>query len=255
MVVPSVGTPCHTNSVSLSFFLTSTFQVTSSLSLSISLMSGGRGGRGGGGYKAPTGGQLFLKRSAQECGLDDRNLRTLQDITKPLLFPTFKWHSSGTPWTTEDEVTEVVSVKRPTTAYLIRKGRDMNHRMQSSPYYLRPTQDVDVVRYKKQHRPNVTCDKVVLEEMGHAAMTGWIPAELLGKKQPLVEEVVKDLTSEELAAIELKAKDNEEGEGEEEDELLLEQEGEEDDAEDYVTNHYESEGDESDGGGDAEPTF
>ena len=91
--------------------------------------------------------------------------------------------------------------------------------------------------------------------MGRAAMTGWIPAELLGKKQPLVEEIVKDLTSEELAAIELKAKDNEEGEGEEEDELLLEQEGEEDDAEDYVTNHYESEGDESDGGGDAEPTF
>ena len=218
-------------------------------------MSGGRGGRGGGGYKAPTGGQLFLKRSAQECGLDDRNLRTLQDITKPLLFPAFKWHSSGTPWTTEDEVTEVVSVKRPTTAYLIRKGRDMNHRMQSSPYYLRPTQDVDVVRYKKQYRPNVTCDKVVLEEMGRAAMAGWIPAELLGKKQPLVEEIVKDLTSEELAAIELKAKDNEEGEGEEEDELLLEQEGEEDDAEDYVTNHYESEGDESDGGGDAEPTF
>ncbi len=53
-------------------------------------------GRGRGrGRAPPTGGRLFLMRSAEECGYDVRNLRSLQDITKPELFPPMLLHSSG----------------------------------------------------------------------------------------------------------------------------------------------------------------
>ena len=52
-------------------------------------------GRGRGKYTPPTGGRAFLMRSAEECGLDSRNLRSLQDITRPALFPDIKLHSSG----------------------------------------------------------------------------------------------------------------------------------------------------------------
>jgi hypothetical protein len=223
----------------------------------------------GGGYKAPTGGQLFLKRSAEECGLDDRNLKTLQDITKPILFPPFKWHSSGIPWTTQDESPHVVTAKQRPNANLIRKGRDMQHALNQLPTFLRPTQEVDVERYSisssshsnkrtKRHKAaSAACDARVLAHMGRAANIQYIPKELLG----LAPVVAKDLTLEELAALELKLKDGTgvapEGEEEEGDEdLIAEQDEEEEEAEDYVMNHYESEGDESDGGGeDAEPTF
>ncbi len=53
-------------------------------------------GRGRGrGRAPPTGGRLFLMRSAEECGYDARNLRSLQDITRPELFPPMLLHSSG----------------------------------------------------------------------------------------------------------------------------------------------------------------
>jgi hypothetical protein len=53
-------------------------------------------GRGRGrGRAPPTGGRLFLMRSAEECGFDSRNLRSLQDITRPQLFPDIMLHSSG----------------------------------------------------------------------------------------------------------------------------------------------------------------
>ncbi len=53
-------------------------------------------GRGRGrGRAPPTGGRLYLMRSAEECGFDSRNLRSLQDITRPQLFPDILLHSSG----------------------------------------------------------------------------------------------------------------------------------------------------------------
>jgi len=201
-----------------------------------------------------------LQRSAQECGLDDRNLKTLQDITRPSLFPPFEWHSSGS-----SEVDADVKIRPTYNTYLIRKGRDITHRMQQSPCYLRPTQEVDVLRYRKkrQRRP---CDMAVLEYLGHAASKEYIPDELLGKK-PVARDMnnndlltTDNMSLEELAAMELlKSKEKEDGEeGEEEEDVdddgLFEKEEEDEEAEDYVMNHYESEGDESDGGDD-EPTF
>jgi len=55
----------------------------------------GRGRGRGRGRAPPTGGRAFLMRSADECGLDSRNLRSLQDITRPALFPDILLHSSG----------------------------------------------------------------------------------------------------------------------------------------------------------------
>jgi hypothetical protein len=53
-------------------------------------------GRGRGrGRAPPSGARLLLQRSAKEAGLDDGNLRGLQDITKPFLFPDYEWHSNG----------------------------------------------------------------------------------------------------------------------------------------------------------------
>jgi hypothetical protein len=136
-------------------------------------MSGrGRGKK----YIPPSGGRMFLMRSAEECGLDSRNLRSLQDITRPTLFPPIKLHSSGdnrmllvseqhnqtenSLLKQEDEsITEtkkqVVGVKRSAqTLSLISKGREIHHRIQNSVFYVRPTKDVpDVVRYCDSARP------------------------------------------------------------------------------------------------------
>ena len=55
----------------------------------------GRGRGRGRGRAPPSGARLLLQRSAQEAGLDAGNLRSLQDITKPALFPDYEWHSNG----------------------------------------------------------------------------------------------------------------------------------------------------------------
>eukprot|EP00979_Chaetoceros_neogracilis_P003719 scaffold656_cov271-Chaetoceros_neogracile.AAC.29 len=142
-------------------------------------MSGRGRGRGRGKYAPPTGGRAFLMRSAEECGLDSRNLRSLQDITRPALFPDIKLHSSGDnrllrileakkaeeaakaeaaghPIIPEDEEpVQLAGVKRTAqTLFLITKGREIHHRMQNSVFYVRPTKEVpDVVRYSDSIRP------------------------------------------------------------------------------------------------------
>mmetsp|Transcript_2561 Transcript_2561/g.5914 ORF Transcript_2561/g.5914 Transcript_2561/m.5914 type:complete len:175 (-) Transcript_2561:1036-1560(-) len=55
-------------------------------------------GRGRGkkkGYTPPSGAQLFLRRSLDECGLSGHTIRSVQDITRPALFPNIRLHSSG----------------------------------------------------------------------------------------------------------------------------------------------------------------
>jgi hypothetical protein len=221
-------------------------------------MSGGRG-RGRGAYKPPTGAQLLMQRTAQESGLDERNLRSLQDLTKPPLYPDFLWHSTGRPFRPEDE-TDIVTVTKLTQSmvYLIRKSRDIHHRMQRSTFYLRSSsQEIDIARYSKKPRQQTeACDKVVIEHLGKIASGRFLPDELL---QPSIRAAAAraELQKRNVLlddAIETKGEPGESEEEEENVEEIEDPEEDEEDVEDYTTNYYASE-DESDGGGDNEPTF
>jgi hypothetical protein len=238
-------------------------------------MSGGRGGGGGRGRgrAPPTGARLMLQRSAQEAGLDGSNLRSLQDITKPQLFPDYNWHSSGQLLGDAPPESTQAQKRSPSTIYLINKSREMHHRFQTSPHYVRPTQEVDVVRYGKRPRP-VEPDVAVLEDMGKkVAQAKYLPPELLQKtgiallsmKELNASDSLgpsKVLTLEELATQELERRrreaataEGEDGDGDENSDDAQEQDEEEEEVADYTTNYYESE-DESDGGGDGgEATF
>ena len=254
------------------------------LSLFAANMSGRGRGRGRGGRGPPSGARLLLQRSAQEAGLDSGNLRSLQDITKPKLFPDFEWHSSGgqqshhegDPTTTpaaplpqkpQPPPATAQSSKRATAPniYLINKSREIQHRFQESSFYVRPSQEVDVVRYNKRPRP-LEPDVHVAESIGKTADPRYLPEELLPNKGaaatlPLTGGAGEDagapkraMTLEELAAEEQRKKvsgpvNNEEGEenGELSDGAEIEEEDEEEVA-DYTTNYYASD-DESGGGG------
>lgn len=239
-------------------------------------MSGRGRGRGRGARAPPSGARLLLQRSAQEAGLDAGNLRSLQDITKPQLFPDFEWHSSGheghdpqqaaaatatasssTP-ATGPQATAASKRAAASNVYLINKSRELNHRFQESPFYVRPSQEVDVVRYNKRPRP-LEPDAHVADHIGKTADSKYLPEELLPNKVAAsalkVGEIGDDglpkkaMTLDELAAEEQRKKAA--GEDGEEGELSDTQELEEEDEEevaDYTTNYYASE-DESDGGG------
>jgi hypothetical protein len=114
---------------------------------------------------------------------------------------------------------------------------------------VREKQEQDVVRYREQQaRPQ--------KSLGAA----YIPHELLqpspklkylgvvGKKRNAA------LTIQELEELEKKRLKTSEPD-ETENNIEREEESEEEDVADYTMNYYESEGDESDGGGDGEPTF
>jgi hypothetical protein len=224
-------------------------------------------GRGRGrGRAPPSGARLLLQRSAQEAGLDALSLRGLQDITKPLLFPDFEWHSSGRIGHAQDATPAVASQQavqskraKESMIYLINKGREIQHSFQESPFYVKPSQEVDVIRYNKRPRP-LEADAHVVAYMGKTADSRYIPTELLPDKAPKIS-LNKDgdgedalpkrvLTLEELAAEERKKKAAGE-EGEDEGELSDTQDLDEEDEEeiaDYTQDYYASD-DESDGGG------
>jgi hypothetical protein len=120
----------------------------------------------------------MLQRSAKEAGLD-HNLRTLQDITRPRLFPDYEWHSDGhirrhvsfvndeteemsmamsstksnpnKPPTTTSTTAATIAA-RASSVYLINKSREIHQRFQSSSYYVLPTLEADVVRYSHQQQ-------------------------------------------------------------------------------------------------------
>jgi len=103
-------------------------------------------GRGRGrGRPAESGGLLLLRRSAEECGLDSRNIRTLGDIaTHPPLYPDIELQYL----TPEDPTTSAAKRHSVQTIYLISKSREIQHRITNSVFYVRPTKDVpDVLRY------------------------------------------------------------------------------------------------------------
>jgi len=148
-------------------------------------------------------------RSAEECGLDSRNLRGLQDITRPSLFPDIKLHSSGDnrflrlmeqqlaeqqakaeaagePIPLDDRPKQLAGVKRSAqTLFLITKGREMHHRIQNSVFYVRPTKEVpDVIRYSDSTRgpPQIDGSVVLSNCLGGRKKTKlgrYVPEELV----------------------------------------------------------------------------
>jgi len=157
-------------------------------------------------------------------------------------------------------LTAVVKTKRSaSTIYLINKSREIHHRFQNSAFYVHPTQEADVIRHgKERQQQQQRADLLILKQMGKTADPDCIPPELLRdddlgniyghdggafKKRSL-----DDLAAEERAD-RRKRKENDEDEGQFSDAPDAMEEEEEEEDVDYGTNHYESEGDESAGGG------
>lgn len=229
-------------------------------------------GRGRGRGAPPSGAKLLLMRSAQESGLGENNLNSLIDITRPALFPEFNWEV--------EPADAAPRSKQTSTVYLINKGREIDHRIQTSSHWVRPSQtQVDVVRYKSDKRSHgavqTPSDVAVLDQMGKilASDEAYIPAELVpskrsgSRKRSLSGDMklTEGSTPKKGHLEELEKKERVRRMVEEStEENVLDEDAdqfsdapldeESDEVEDYMTNYYESEN-ESDGGGDAEATF
>ncbi len=236
----------------------------------------GRGRGRGRGRAPPSGARLLLQRSAKEAGLDDGNLRSLQDITKPQLFPDYEWHSSGrkghhlpgepivqpalsADGTTTNPLTPVAKPKRnSSTIYLINKSREIHHRFQNSAFYVHPSQEADVIRYgKERQQQQQRADLLILKQMGKTADPDYIPQELLRDEDlthvygdddgTFRKRSLDDLAAEERADRRRRRDNDGEDDGQYSD-TGDPMDDEDDEDVDYVTNHYESEGEESIGG-------
>lgn len=290
-------------------------------------------GRGRGRGRAPTsGGRQFLMRSAEECGFDSRNLRSLQDITRPQLFPDILLHSSGDnkylrimeeqqqqqqeeeeeeqqqiqhQQDQEDDEIQIIENKPNVklengsglngndtittnnkiiplqkqlsgtkrsiqTLYLITKGRDIHHRIQSSAFNVKSTKDVpDIIRYSDSTKqpPSVDASDVLshcLSGRTRTAMGQFVPEELVsgqkvGSSWGILsgnETLLTHGKATNVSEIEPRPRfgsiDNADGGFGDDDDL--EAQGSEDEGEDYVADYYASEGEESNGD-DNEATF
>jgi len=246
-------------------------------------------GRGRGrGRAPPSGARLLLQRSAKEAGLDEGNLRSLQDITRPQLFPDYEWHSSGRKGHNlpgdpveqpsqqmssavaagGDEVkplqsqplTALAKPKRsPSTIYLINKSREIHHRFQNSAFYVHPTQEADVIRHgKERQQQQQRADLLVLKQMDKTADPHYIPPELLRDDDlgniygldtgAFKKRSLDDLAAEERADRRKRREKEEEDDGQFSDAADAMDEEEEEDM-DYATNHYDSDDEASAGGG------
>jgi len=247
-------------------------------------------------------------RSAEECGLDSRNLRSLQDITKPSLFPDIKLHSSGNnsalrlleiqeeekrikleeiaagngnaaslpdadPKAQLDTKAKLSGVKRSAqTLFLMTKGREIQQRIQSSVFYVKPTKDVpDVVRYVDKSMsapPRIDVSAVLsncLRGRKKTKLGLYVPAELVTGQYQESARDGKDKSGATVNLADLEAKERyrkrfgSQDDGEQEggaaqgEDYDVADEGEEDEGEDYVKDHYES--DDMDGGDEGEATF
>lgn len=221
-------------------------------------MSGrGRGrGRGGGTLSAS---RLMLKRTALEAGLDDR---AVYDITRPPLFPDFTWHSSGRMWTDETEGTKELQVTKRSSSqvYMISKQRELSSKFQESPHYVSPSQQVDIERYNKRSRDK-PADTVVIESIQYSLAHDprYVPPELLDTaigRSSASPKQRKTLNVHKLEELEQRERERIASQNEQEDEFEegLMDDPEEEEAEDYTMNYYESE-DESDGDDGGEATF
>lgn len=255
---------------------------------------GGGGGRGGGrgGWGGGRGGlsqsKEFLKRSAQEAGLDDRHMKLLSDITKPALFPDILWNATGDGYwddTEENAISNelIVTKRTPSIFYIMNKQREIIDRMQRSCHYIRPAVTVDVVRYNTTNNYATPADVAVLNAMGMngklASDERYFPVELLphhpsnnlkkkasgstkrkhGNKLltnadgiPVLDDFGEEIMDEKGG--DGGGDDDGSNDDDEDNNLEIEDDGEEEDGEDYTTNYYESDNDD-DGGDDDEPTF
>jgi len=276
-------------------------------------------GRGRGKFTPPTGARLQLQKAAEECGFDARNLRSLQ--SRPELFPDILLHSSGLPMHAiqkrqeeqvqvkqeeeqkenatvkmEDSSQAVVMKKKSTiktvrrsakTSKLIRKGREMHHRMQNSPFFVRYTKDVpDVIRYSdtlkaEKSMENSEGGSMTMEDSSFTVVksvmlnclggrtatkqglffpeelvfgpkrlnnTGWLTDNENANKKLNLEALEKQEKLK-LRRIRMGLDDDDADKGENEfaDDDLVEEDDEEQDDGGYGVNYYESEGDESAG--------
>mmetsp|Transcript_1971 Transcript_1971/g.4302 ORF Transcript_1971/g.4302 Transcript_1971/m.4302 type:complete len:246 (+) Transcript_1971:69-806(+) len=243
-------------------------------------------GRGRGrGRAPPTGARLLLQRSAKEAGLDDRNLRNLQDITKPQLFPDYEWHSNGRkghnlpgePIVQASSVlsaaaengAELVAVAKPKRSaksiHLINKSREIHDRFQNSAYYVQLAQEADVIRHgKERQQQQRRADLLILKQMSKTADPQFIPPELLRDEDldnvygsdddTFRKRSLDDLAAEERADRRKRREEEGEDDGQFSDAPDAMDEEEEEDA-DYGTNHYESGDESAGGGGDDEAVF
>mmetsp|Transcript_22670 Transcript_22670/g.31981 ORF Transcript_22670/g.31981 Transcript_22670/m.31981 type:complete len:282 (-) Transcript_22670:71-916(-) len=163
------------------------------------------------------------------------------------------------------------------TVALISKGREMHYRMRNSVFYVRPTKDLpDVKRFSASKRPppRIDASAVLSHCLGGRTCTElgrFVPQELsTGQKlnHPIIDDTHNSNANNAANnnTTDLDANNNKDGKrrgsmdgGEDDDDNnenndYLNEEEEEEDGEDYVTNYYESEGEES-AGGDGEPTF
>jgi len=214
----------------------------------------------------------MLRRSAEESGLDSRNLRSLSGRYE--LYPDILLHSSGKKMDlSEKEKASNESgnassdskkqqklntpARTPSTIYLIAKMREIHYRIQNSPFHVKPdTSFPDVVRYSTLNKERKDVLSSCFNGKTETVQGKFIPDELLGSstkklKRKKTGGVLDGLTLEQLAKQELLSKGEEE-EGEEEEEALVD-EGEEEEGEDYVMDYYAS-ADEDSAGGD-EPVF
>jgi len=217
-------------------------------------MSGRGRGRGRGRRKPITVASNFVRRSAEESGLDSRNLRSLQQ--QKGLYPDIRFHSSGIKHaisTSDDEIpmnkkSKEISIpeRKPSTVYMITKHREMHYRIQNSSFYLKSESNLpDVLRYQKN---NDKSSKGILHDCFQEGkintnLGSFFPDELfscatgLEKKKKIIKEEYEE-----------KKVDDEDAEEEE-----LEENEEEEEGEDYVQDYYASDNDESVDGN--EPTF
>jgi hypothetical protein len=161
---------------------------------------------------------------------------------------------------------------------LIKKGREMHHRMQNSVFYVRCSKEVpDVVRFSdaRTRPPSRDASAVFSHCLGGRTRTSagqYVPDELVTGKQQQEQRAARRrrlgsnagidmnpmaapvLTLAELEAQEKKTAPTD-PDADNDDLPIIEDDEEEEEGEDYVMNHYESEGDDDGGDDDGEPTF
>jgi hypothetical protein len=192
---------------------------------------------------------------------------------------------------TAPSTTTLSRTKRlPVVTYMTNKQRELIAKWQASGHYVRPSQQVDVVRYGNYYKSNRLARSVVqavLNAMrsgaGHG-VTGagtaptntrnklaldeqYVPSELI-QTSTIAAGRMKSISGKKSAkALERLAENertgggnaaanagDEEG-GDEFDDDVLEEPAEEEDGEDYTTNHYNSDDDDGGDDGGDEPTF
>jgi hypothetical protein len=87
-------------------------------------------------------------------------MKSLEDITRPALFPDYEWHSDGgrqvaenlsadtkPPTANSSHTIKPNKQRQASHVYLINKGRELHERFQQSACHLQALQEVDVARY------------------------------------------------------------------------------------------------------------